>query len=205
MKLSRQDGFSLLELLVAAGVALTFALAGWSFQRSQARELSNQSATIDATDATRAAMAFLATEIRQAGYDPRQSALVTAGSRGIREARAERLLIEFDANGNGTIDANAVDPNAESILYSYDATDRRIGRTVGGVDQTLVSNVPAGGFVLEYLDTLGNVLTPAGIPAALAAAQRDLVASVRVSLRLDADGTNVPTQLRMRSRMTLRN
>jgi prepilin-type N-terminal cleavage/methylation domain-containing protein len=203
-----QNGFTILELLVASVIGLTFGLAGWSFQRTQALELGRQSATIDATEDLRAAMGFLAAEIRQAGFDPRQSALLVTGSRGISEARGDSLLIQVDANRDGDIDLAATDADpdgAESILYSYDATTREIIRTVADVSQVLFGNVPAGGFALSYFDVLGNPLAPTGNPAALDAAQRDLVAFVRLDLRVNAVGVAPTTTFRTASRLTLRN
>lgn len=212
-----EQGFSILELLVAAILATVFALSAWGFQRAQGRELSNQAASIDATDRLRSAMTFLSREIRQAGYDPRLTALVTAGGKGIREAGARALWIEWDANENGTIDATATDPLPESVLYAYDTGGQRILRTIDGVGETLVGNVPEGGFELEYFDVSGNplpftetiaVATGAGgvtvTTPALGAAQRDLVAFVRLRLRMTAL-TTTPSTLGLSSRVTVRN
>jgi prepilin-type N-terminal cleavage/methylation domain-containing protein len=204
MRRQDQNGFTMLELLVATAVALGFALAGWSFQRTQAQELSNQTATIDATDTIRAATGFLASELRQAGYDPRLAALTTAGSRGISDARSDQLWIQFDTDGDGTISAAAIDPNAESVLYLYDSIQRTVTRTVASSTETLITDVYPGGFGFEYFDANGNALTPSGSPDALTAAQRDLVASVRIRLRVSAD-TSAPSTLQMASRVALRN
>jgi type II secretory pathway pseudopilin PulG len=198
-------GFTILELLVAALVAITFGLAGWSFQHTQARELSDQSATIDATDRIRGTMGFVADEIRQAGEDPLLTALLISGQTGIRQARPDRIWIELDADGDGILETDNADPFAESILYAYDAPNRRILRTVAGVTQTLTDDVPPGGFDIEYFDVLGNAIAFSGIPPILNAAERDLVAFVRLNLRVTAQGVHGPNVLELSSRITVRN
>ncbi|MGH7819328.1 MAG: PilW family protein [Candidatus Binatia bacterium] len=204
MRLDHDDGFSALELLVATVVALVFSIAGWSFQRTQAVELHDQSASLDATERIRAAMGFMAREIRRAGYDPRLTALIVPGTKGISVARSDRILVEFDANQNGAIDADADDPGAESVLYSYDSANRRIVRTAGGAAETLITGVPPGGFTLEYFDLLGNPLPLVGLPPALDFVQRDLIALVRINLRVEAVASSRPETLGLASRVTVR-
>lgn len=155
-----QHGFSLPELLVGMGVALVFGLAGWGFYSGEIRMLGVHSATLDATDKIRAAMAFLSHELREAAYDPSTTALTAAGFKGIRYAGPNGIWIEFDQNGSGAIDPNATDPAAESVVFSYDATNQQILRTVGGVSQTLVQNVPPGSFSFQYFDAAGAAADP---------------------------------------------
>jgi prepilin-type N-terminal cleavage/methylation domain-containing protein len=203
------SGFSMLELLVALSVGLVFALAGWSFQQTQARELGDQAAALDATDRIRSTMDFMAREIRKAGYDPKMTALIVPGSKGVSEARSDRLAVQWDKSENGAIEPDATDPNPESVLYSYDSTDSQILRTVNGAAQTLIRNVPSGGLVFEYFDILGNQLTPITVVGQssplLDAVQRDLIAFVRVRLQVQAVGTTRPTTLKQTARVTVRN
>ena len=86
--LGSKRGFTIIELLVSMGVAAGFAVAATSFYRGEVRALVDHSATLDATDKVRAAMAFLTREVRNAGYDPRLTALpaAAAGYRGLRFA-----------------------------------------------------------------------------------------------------------------------
>ena len=200
-----QRGFTIIELLVASFIAITFALAGWSFQRTQAQDLTDQSASLDATEKIRGSMAFVSDEIRRAGYDPLLTALLVPGQKGIREARADRLWIEFDADEDGLLEPTAADPGAESVLYTYDATNRRILRTVDGVTQVLAEDVPPGGFSLEYFDVLGNPLTLTGSPPILDAVKRDLVAFVRLKLRVTVQAVQTAGVLELASRITVRN
>ena len=227
-RLGNKRGFTIVELLVSMGVAAGFAVAATSFYRGQTRSLITHSAMLDATDKVRAAMAFLTREVRNAGYDPRLTALpvAAAGYRGLRFAGPSAVWVVSDANQNGAIDYSAADPNAESIVYSYDSTNQRIMRTVGGVEQTLVANVPAGAFSFQYFDSAGNPLAfdtaasvtmpsgapsfPADVTQALAAqgqvlspANRDLVALVRVGFQVQTVGLSPATNLALATRVTL--
>lgn len=199
-----EAGFTLFEVLVALSMATLVSLAGWGFYRLQLRDLARQSAQLDATEGVRAASTFIAREIRMAGFDPEGTALVTIGFRGLREAGAERLHLEWDADEDGTIEAGAADPNAESVLYSYDSASGEIRRTVAGVTTTLVKRVPAGSFSFAYFDLLGNALAMTGSPAALSPASRDLVASVALRIGVSTTGVTPPSTFRAATRVAVR-
>jgi len=226
-----QRGFTLAEMLVSMLVAAVFGLTGFGFYRSELRTLTDQSAMLDATEKIRGSMGFLTRELHQTGYDPMFTAMVVPGSKGIVDAGPNYLWIQFDANGNGAIDPSATDPNAESILYTYDAANQQVVRTVAGVAQPLVKNVPAGGFSFQYFDLLGNQLSPASSPPSLPssltsqlpssvlsvitngstqtlnAAQRDLVALVRINVQVQVVGTPLaptsPPVLRLSERVVV--
>jgi type II secretory pathway component PulJ len=219
-------GLTILEMLVGMTVAAAFAVAATSFYRGEVRALGTHSATLDATDKVRAVMGFTVREIRDAGYDPRVSALTTAGFKGLRFAGPSAVWIVADTGQDGSIDYNATDPNAESVVYTYDAANHRIVRTVAGVDQQLVGNVPAGGFTLQYFDASGNALPfdtapavtiPSGAPSfsasvsqalngqgqVLSPANRDLVALVRIGFQVQTVGMTPAINFALATRFVL--
>jgi prepilin-type N-terminal cleavage/methylation domain-containing protein len=222
-------GFTLVELMVAMGVVAILGLASWRFYSSEARTLAVHSATLEATDKIRATMSFVSRELRLTGYDPTLAALTATGYKGIRYAGPNGLWVEFDRNGDGSVDGNAADPNAESVIYSYDATNQQILRTVAGVSQTLVKNVPAGSFTFLFYDSSGSTLAPATTPTltvppgypsvpssvsqaltsqtsqALSSVQRDLVVLVRVGVQVQTTGITPATNLSMAARITVPN
>lgn len=222
MKAVRSNsGLTLPELLVAMAVGLVFGLAGFSYYRSQTMALSTHSAMVDATDKVRAAMTFLTREIRLAGYDSKQTAMTVNGQKGIVDARSDFLWIQFDRNESGAIQTDATDPSAEAIAYSYDSANRQILRTVAGVTQTLIKNVPPGSFSFQYFDINGNSSTmgsvaftaPAGLPSAVASAasaeqaviatQRDQIALIRVSFQVQTTALTPPVNLTLSSRVSV--
>jgi prepilin-type N-terminal cleavage/methylation domain-containing protein len=223
----RRAGFTLVEILVAIGVVAILGLAGLRFYRSESRALAVHSATLEATDKVRATMSFVSRELRLTGYDPALAALTATGYKGIRYAGPGGVWIEFDRNGDGSIDANAADPSAESVIYSYDATNQQILRTVAGVSQPLVKNVPAGGLFFRYFNSSASMLNPAttasltipvGYPTVpsgvsqaltstqmLSSSQRDQVALIGVAVRVETTGITPPTTLRLAARITVPN
>ena len=201
---ARDSGFTMYELLVALAISLIVSLAGWGFYHHELRELTRQSANLDAVDKVRAATAFIAREIRAAGYDPRLTALLVPTLKGIREAKGDTIHLEWDRNGSGTIDTTAVDPDAESIRYSYDSANRAILRTVNGVTTTFVKNVPAGGFSLRYYNLLGTEIPLTGVPPIIAAVSRDLIVSVVLKIRVETSGVTPTVPFTMASRVAVR-
>lgn len=199
------SGFTVAELLVAVVVSLIVSIAGWSFYRAQLRALSSQWVTLDVNEGARAALDFIAREVRHAGFDPKAMALTTSGAKGISDARSDQLLLQWDANSSGAIDTNATDPNVESVLYSYDSTAQQVVRTVAGTASTLVANVPSGGLSFQYFDANGNALTPSGSPAALTAAQRDAVCVVLIKVNVQSGRGGITAAATLTSRATLRN
>ena len=203
-----ESGTSLLETLVALAASAVVAAGGYSFYQTQLKALGDHQAAVNAGDKSRAGLNFIAREIGLAAYDPRGSALsgAAAGSRGIQAARTDRLTVAWDANGNGTLDAAAVDPNAETVTYSYDAGSQSILRAAGGAAALpFITNVPANGLVFQYFDKDNNALTPTGSPAELSAADRDKVALVRIRIQVEAPRTQRETKITMTSRAMVPN
>ncbi len=198
-------GFSITEFMVAMIISLMVSAAGWAFYRTQLRALGDQSADLDAGEGARAAMGFVARELRHTGFDPLGTALVTSGATGINDARSDRLLVQWDANSSGEIDTSAADPNAESVLYSYDSSTQQLLRTVAGSTQTLIKNVPPGGLAFQYFDSNGNPLSLSGNPAQLTAAQRDAVAIVLVNLQVQTARATQVRAVKLSARAALRN
>ena len=221
MTLRAKNGFTLVELLVSVGVGVVFGLAGLNYYRGQTRALTTQSAMVDATDKLRAAMTFMTREIRLAGYDPNQTAMTVSGTKGILDARSDFLWMQFDRDENGSIQTNATDPSAESVAYAYDSANQQIVRTVAGVTQTLIKNVPPGTFSFQYFDVNGNAVTlgsvslsaPSGLPSAIASAlaaeqaviatQRDQIALVRLSFQVQTVGLSPTVNLSLSSRVSV--
>ena len=131
-------GFTLLELLVAMGLSgllmagtLGLLLAGQGAYAAGA-------ARAEATQGARVGLERMATELRQAGYDPQG-----AGFDPIAVAEPERVTFLRDLNENGVID-----PTRERVTYLLRGTVLR--REAGGGAQPLVDGVRR--LVLSYYD-----------------------------------------------------
>jgi type II secretory pathway component PulJ len=192
--LRTQAGFTIPELMVSVVMSLLLGVAGFAFLRAQLRSLTDQSASLDAIEGTRAALDVMAHDIRMAGAIP-TGACASCGS-GLSNASANGITVAWDANANGTLDAG------ESITYSYDSSTQTILRTVSGSSaQALIKNVPAGGLAFQYLQfdgtsapmSGGQVTNPAG------------VASIKIAVQVQAARATTVTTTTLQAKVGLRN
>lgn len=111
----KQEGFTEIELLVAATVGLFVTGAAislcWTGNRIVADLLESQRAWQE----TRAAATLLTAELRGAGYDPTSTA-----DAGISRAGPETLEFSADWNANGAVIPTAGNPN-ERLAYAVGA------------------------------------------------------------------------------------
>jgi type IV pilus assembly protein PilW len=166
------NGFTLIELMVAIAVAAIFiGVVGTTYQL-QVRSKNTQEALTDLNQAARAALGIMAREIRTAGCDPDETAgaaIVTAASNQLNFTRdiANTAGTSFQPDGllNG--------PNEQVIynLYVDGDGNQNLGRNTGAGPQPLVRNVDALDFV--YLDANG---VPTGVLADMRSVEITLVA-----------------------------
>ncbi|HKZ07545.1 MAG TPA: hypothetical protein VJU81_18910 [Methylomirabilota bacterium] len=173
-------GSSMVELLVAMGLAglvmagtLSLFLAG---QGAYTAGL----ARADATQGARVGLERMATELRQAGYDPHG-----AGLGAIVLAEPERVTLHRDLNENGIID-----PTRERVTYLLRGTVLR--REAGGGAQPLVDGVRR--LVLSYYDRQDEPTTD---PAR--------VVSIGIVLEVGRDGAVPAAPAFMGTRVRIRN
>lgn len=149
----KEDGFTLVELLVATAIFLTLMGAIFSTFQSQQQAYLVQEQVVSMQQTLRAGMLMMEKEIRMAGYDSQG----TAGA-GIATASAGTIRFTKDDNDNGTIDA----ANDEDITYSLYNTawgTQAVGRAAPSTNQAIADNIDALDFV--YLDIDGNVTATA--------------------------------------------
>src|SRR2546428_10348312 len=144
----KEDGFTLIESLIAIAISGIVIGSLFSFIIVQRKYFTLQEQMTEMVQGARAAMDMMSNDIMVAGYNP-----TGATFSGI-SYNASRLEIKADSYGNGngvTTDQN------EDIIYSYDATNKRIVRNTGSGNQPFAENVQA--FTFDYLDALGNPTT----------------------------------------------
>jgi type IV pilus assembly protein PilW len=144
VRMHRNDhhGFTLIELLISVAIFSIVVSAVVSFSIAQRKYLAVQGQISEMMQNARAAMDMISGELSVAKYDPTGAAFT-----GIPYS-ASQLQIYADVNGNGTL-TDVTDKN-ENIIYSYDASNKRIVRNTGGGNQPVAENVQ--NFTFEYLD-----------------------------------------------------
>ncbi len=190
------SGFTLVELLISAMISLSLGAAGFLLVRTQLRSLMNQSAGLDAIEGARAALDLMASDIRMTGAN------VSGASRWVGSGTCIGKSSSFTAVWDDGISANGSAPN-HTVRYWYDATNKRIVRTIAGVDATLIPNVPASGLVFQYLSNSGAAAAMSGSPSQVTSC--DDVAVVQVSVAVTAARAAQTFIVNLGSRVTLRN
>jgi type IV pilus assembly protein PilW len=163
---TRNEGFTLVELLVAMAIGLIVLSAVYSTYTTQQKSYVLQEQIASMQQNLRAAMYFMVREIRMAGCDPTGDALAGITSAGPTSISFTRDIRSSDDLTDHTADGDTND-TGESITYQFvdsdgDGQNDRITRN----DQALAENIESLGFV--YLnasdavlddDGLGNVTT----------------------------------------------
>lgn len=195
-----QRGFTLAELLVVtalvglvmAGVLSLLMSSNQSYQRG-----TNQ---VEAQQAARVAIARMAQEIREAGYNPSTATTFNP----VISFSATGLTIQNDWNANGAIDNTITvtdpvkgTPRGEQVIYALSGTNLTRRETgVDGTPQVLISGVQTLAF--EYLDITDTV-------TATAANIRTVVMTATVSQFTGPTAAINPARVVLTNRIRLRN
>ena len=149
---SREQGFTLVELLIAMAIALVVIGSISSAFISQRKTFAAQEQVAEMIQSARAAMDIISRELKMGGYDPTGAGLV-----GVPYS-ASQLQVVADLNGDGETDGTVSnDDTNEEITYTYDGANLQIDRNTGGGAQPLAENIQS--FTFEYYDAGGAVTT----------------------------------------------
>jgi Tfp pilus assembly protein PilW len=169
----RRRGSTLVELLVASTLALVVFGLLTSAIGQGGRLLASMAARAQAEDTVHGAIEALVFDVRRAGYDP-----TGIGVDPLSEARADRITLRGDLDGNGTVDANS----EEVTAYVCALATARLSRVIGRQSLPLADGITRCAF--RYLDAAGAVMA---VPAAgLDAAGRGRVRTIGLDLTLTA-------------------
>ena len=192
-----QQGFSLIELLIAMTVTIVIAgiasnLVAQSF-KLRAREDTRSDAIADA----QRALNIVSREIANAGFGLVDNGVVPGDtSNGSIRFRANLNAYTRDSSGNPVSGFNAVVDKDEDIkytMYNDDEANRhylvRFDAILGAVDQrngtTVISN-RLDSFTLQFFDGDGNILDVATTPDAVISARK---VRITVGVILPAQGS----------------
>ena len=138
-----ENGFTLVELLVAMGISAVVMAAVYSTYRSQQQSYIVQDQVAAAQQNLRAAMYVMTRDIRMAGFDPTRS-----GGFGIADAQAGSITFTSD-NGTdtGEYGSGAIE-TGETVTYSL--SGKNLVRNAGGGNQVAAENIEALGFAYAF-------------------------------------------------------
>jgi Tfp pilus assembly protein PilW len=176
----RTRGTTLVELVVALGLALMVVLAAVSASAAVLRLVTRTAIRLEADDLVHQAIEAFVFDVRRAGWDPR-----AAGVEAIAEATPSRLVLQADLDGDGAVDAGS----EETTAWACDLAGRRLSRILGAQSLPLASDVVA--CTLGYADDAGTGLS---VPASgLDATARRRVRLVTLDVSLRPPGVTAPS------------
>ncbi len=122
MRLKNQKGFTLAELMVAAGLSLALLAAVYGVFRAQSHTIKGQENRMEAQEYAMAVLDLMVREVRNTGYFPTGTPCTTtpANTAGIIAATAQSFRLVYDTNGDGACE--------EDVSFTYDAVNKNILR-----------------------------------------------------------------------------
>lgn len=166
-------GFSTIDAIVATALSVITMGTVLNYNRVHMFALTTQSRQIETQGNARSVLDLVVGELRRAGTDPRCMRNFDA----LSDARADRLRLRADLNGNGLIDAAG-----EDVRYQYHASSKSLRRTAATEESLAEGQVLSLRF--QYYDGAGAELNPG--TGALTSTQQASVRRIRITLTMQS-------------------
>ncbi|HEY7555791.1 MAG TPA: type II secretion system protein [Candidatus Binatia bacterium] len=207
MRLKKQSGFSLVELVIVMGFSLAILASIYGFFRAQTHTTKGQESRMEAHEYAMAVLDSMVREIRNTGYFPNNGTPCTniANTAGIVAASADSFRLVYDTNNDGVCD--------QDVSFTYDGTNKNILRN--GTELT-DGNATAVTFAYYPQQTSGTAPSPycisAGVPSGCSgtlASNLSSVQKIAISVTVQAKSKDTKygglTNITMNSTAELRN
>ena len=156
------DGFTVVEAMVAMGIAGLLYAALYGFYGVHFRVVKAEEVRLSLQESSRLAIDFLTRELHLAGARPVRESPCEGFER-LTAAEEQSVTMQYDFRGEsiGTPPDGCPDDPGEQVAYVYDDSEQVLKRaTGGGAPQPLINDVPVSGFLLRYFGRDGNELEP---------------------------------------------
>ncbi len=168
----REEGFTIIELMVAAALSLIVMTGIYSVYRSQQKSYIVREQVTVMQQNLRAGMVVMTSDIRMAGYVHPNITLVS--DPGIsNESTSTKLKFTLLANKDDDPEDIAANQVLETITYNVNS-DNELIRNKDGSDQIIAENIDCLDFV--YLDIDGATVNPSSNPTDVKSIQVTMVA-----------------------------
>ena len=181
MTLQDQRGFTLVELMVAAGLSLFVLGTIYGVFRSQTHTVKGQESRMEAQEYAMSVLDVMVREIRNTGYFPTTACNATGG---IAAATATSFSFVYDKDNSG-----ACSGDNEVIVFAYDGTNvtrNGLALTEGNAAAFLFTYYPqqtSGTAPAPYCFSTGNPLNCSGDLAANLISVQKIMISVTIQSR----------------------
>ena len=143
----RENGFTVLELIITLAVSLVVLGAVVSTFVIQNKHYHEQDQVVDMQENARGGMQMMVNDLMMAGYNPAAIASV-----GIVSADSSSIQFTADLNGDGDVD----DTN-ENVTYAYDDTNDQLTRKSTAADTATPLSENIDSLTFTYYDNSGAV------------------------------------------------
>ncbi len=201
MKLKDQKGFTLSELLVAAGLSLAVMAAIYGLFRSQTHTIKGQESRMEAHEYAMAILDLMVREIRNTGYFPAGTACSNvSNTAGIASASLTSFSLVYDKDGNGTCSGDD-----EVITFAYNSVGQDVTRNSQALSD---GNVTAVQFTYYPQQTSGTAPAPycfsTGVPAGCSGNLASSLSSVqKIAVSVTVQSRNPDVQFGGQSTITM--
>jgi type IV pilus assembly protein PilW len=122
LKVKDQRGFTLSELLIAAGLSLAVMASIYGLFRSQTHTIKGQESRMEAHEYAMVVLDTIVREIRNAGYFPTGTPCTNVANTGgiVSIPTVDSFRLVYDTNGDGSCE--------EDVSFTYDNVNRNILR-----------------------------------------------------------------------------
>jgi Tfp pilus assembly protein PilW len=197
MRVKDQRGFTLSELMIAAGLSLAVMASIYGLFRSQTHTIKGQESRMEAHEYAMSVLDIMVREIRNTGYFPTGTACANVSNTGgiVSTTTAQSFRFVYDTNGDGVCE--------EDISFAYDGTN------VLRNSQSLTDgNVTALQFTYYPQQTSGTAPAPfcvsTGIPAGCSGnLSSNLGAVQKITISVTVQSKNPDVQFGGQSTVTM--
>jgi Tfp pilus assembly protein PilW len=201
VKLKDQRGFTLSELLVAAGLSLAVMASIYGLFRSQTHTIKGQESRMEAHEYAMAILDVMVREIRNTGYFPTGTACGNvSNAAGVSSATTSSFSLVYDKDGNGSCSGDD-----EVVTFAYDSVSRDVTRNSQALSN---GNVTAVQFTYHPQQTSGTAPAPycvsTGIPAGCSGNLASSLSSLqKITISITVQSSNPDTQFGGQSTITM--
>jgi prepilin-type N-terminal cleavage/methylation domain-containing protein len=199
MTLKDQRGFTLSELLIAAGLSLVVMASIYGLFRSQTHTIKRQESRMEAHEYALAVLDIMVREIRNTGYFPTGTACTNVANSGgiVPTPTSDSFRLVYDTNSDGSCE--------EDVAFTYDSVNRNILRNGSALTD---GNATAVQFTYYPQQTSGTAPAPycfsTGIPAGCSGNLASSLSSVqKITVSITVQSKNPDVQFGGQSAITM--
>jgi Tfp pilus assembly protein PilW len=201
VKLQNQKGFTISELLIAAGLSVAVMASIYGLFRSQTHTIKGQESRMEAHEYAMAVLDVMVREIRNTGYFPTGTACANvSNTAGVASASLAGFTLVYDKDGNGSCSGDD-----EVVAFAYNSLSRDVTRNSQALSDGNVTDL-----AFTYYPQQTSATAPApycvstGVPAGCSGNLASSLGSVqKITVSITVQSRNPDVQFGGQSTITM--